>query len=295
MNWLVFKKSTKNVILVCLDEELEGFVRRELFWECFGLRGGGPSKLDKDSVKSLWVTRVEHLRELLRSGLDVVVSDIDAVWKVDAVQSGLLGANTGDIVASRASFPYDSPWGAALCMGVAYFKSTRAVMDVIDLGLEETIAVSDDQVGFNHVLARFPFVDPKGTQKAFGRRISPYGDTSVSTVLLVGKLELKLVLIPHNVVPRFCGYVTKENWVGSVQIAHCHVNDGKPAPTNKHKGNQDTHMAILIKYGLFILPKDWELQLRLALRENNNDLDSSLGEMSSRFAGGTIFGGGDSP
>lgn len=267
MNWLASarinaKLDLSSVVLVCLDEKTSVFVAEKLRWECFGLHGGKEGKLSVSAVANMFVIRVEHLRGLLKAGLNVVMTDTDAIWKKDAVWgTKLLSGETGDIVASRSFFPYDLPWGATLCMGLAFFKSTPAVIELMDDALMEAMVSKHDQVGVNHALGKLKFLDPKNTKKAFGRKISPVGLFRAEANMFVGDKPLKLVLLAHTSLPRYCDAINDEQWASNVEIAHCHVNGGIPAPTNKHIGNGLSHTAMLLQYGLYLLPTEWEARL----------------------------------
>jgi len=262
LNWLVNLKRTERdpingVLLICLDEELRDFVTN-LGWDCFledfSQKGASDGTLDRDSVKSLWVVRVTHIRTLLDGGISVILSDTDAVWLKDVTQ---FFSKDQDVVASKADFPYKSPWGATLCMGLIFFRATPSVAHLATLALEQTKIFLDDQIGFNNVLFSLKFSESSGQKLPFGRMLSPTGTSWANATFILQNSVVRVALIPHSVVPRSCKLIAEADWK-HVAVGHCHVNDGKPAPTNKHKGNQATHMAILVKYNLYFLAPEWE-------------------------------------
>ena len=290
LNWLVATKrargtATKGILLVCLDDGLKELIER-LGWTCYLEKvvksaaaetstSEQSGSLNKDTVKSLWVTRVEHVERLIAAGLNVILSDTDAIWLKDPLAQ-LLKPEYGDVIASRANFPYNSPWGATLCMGFIIFRATPQVVRLTQLALEETKLTLDDQIGFNNVLFRLSFDDTSGKKLAFGRKLNPSGTSAARATFYVDDLPLKVTLLQHTWVARYCGMVPSEIWASELLVAHCHVNEGKPAPTNKHKGNQDTHTAILEKYNAYFLNSDWDAIISEATSKDAPDFEAVI-------------------
>ena len=271
-NWLVSLQKakpgpvTRGVVLICLDDALVTLVE-QLGWDCYKEAIASSAdqaaekavgSLDKDTVKTLWLARVSHVDRLLRAGISLVLSDTDAIWRKDPRAE--LMSQDGDIIASRANFPYDSPWGATICMGFIFLRASPSVTSLSKSFLEQTVESQDDQIGINRALYALPFEDKSGRRQAFGRKLQPGGNNVAKAVFYVNqdqKNPLRVTLLSHSAVARYCAQIEEKDW-GNVWVAHCHVNEGKPAPTQKHKGNQASHTAILEKYHLYLLRPDWE-------------------------------------
>ena len=82
---------------------------------------------DRFQFQLLWQFRIKFLATLLERGVALLMNDLDAVWIQDpntAIFAKL--PNNTDIIAQRASFPFDlgrdfgntpGKWGATICMG----------------------------------------------------------------------------------------------------------------------------------------------------------------------------------
>ena len=262
MNWLASLArlgTIGNVGIVCLDVELADYLAS--FGEtCIKLADMSVAgqRLDLDSVKRLWVLRSEHVVQLLEAGISVALSDSDAIWLRDPFASGLFSPESGDVVAGKGKFPYDQPWGAALCMGVIYIRSCAGAIGLARAALEATRGSNDDQIGYNRALAALP----GGGASAFQRKVSAVDNVQAVAVLGQGDLRVKVRLVEHDLIPRECQRVTKDKWANAVHVAHCHVADGVPAATNKNKGNQKSHFDVLVKYNLYFLGANWEVALK---------------------------------
>ena len=290
INWIVSltRLEITNFAIVCLDKELDEFLSaRNLpcyqLWKYgdtdFGMqhkrsgsaaglssrskRGG---KLSLNKVKQLWTIRLGHLRRLLQSGVSVIFSDTDAIWIQNPMKSGILSASMGDIVASRGQFPWtvSEAWGATICMGLAYFRSTTNVIKIVRRAEMSSKRTGDDQVSINMAI----FDNVKG--KSLGYRLAQPNSVGFSKftklnyvndkVIAVGTFDrARVVLLPHNVVPRLCNVIKESEWRGVVLIAHCHAKDGQIAKTHKNWGDFEVHANIQEKYKLWCLgDNQWE-------------------------------------
>jgi hypothetical protein len=278
MNWLVAMARLRNVrshvLIVCLDDQLGEYLQN-LGEQCISLNSLSKQgkRLDLSSVRRLWVIRAEHVLALLKAGVNVVVSDSDAIWLRDPFASGLFSNKSGDVVGGKGKFPYNQKWGTALCMGVVYFRATPAVIDLALKALEFTKETNDDQIGFNRGIGLVP---GGGNALAFSNRL--VGPTDDLPALFSSENGLRVRLVEHKFIPRECQLV--RNWKQDVQIAHCHVNDGVAALTNKNKGNQQSHSAVLVKYDLFYLENTyWESRLVRLVAGNGVRFWSALEQM----------------
>lgn len=257
LNWLVAMERAKvrGVGVVCLDEDLRNYLRQRGI-PCYvpaqapsssgdKKRGG---QLNLKAINKLWIMRLVHLLEVLRSGVSVILSDGDAIWVDNAITSGLLHERTGDIVASRGKYPWDiaEAWGATLCMGVVYFRSIGPVITMLEHALEEAVQANDDQVGLNNALFNSFGHDPV---RVFGRRLDVF-EREIAVAPASATLP-RLVILPNQVVPRFCNHLNDKDWSDSVSIAHCHALEGQKAKTFKNWGNAKNRHNIMSKYQLW--------------------------------------------
>ena len=106
----------------------------------------------------VWLARMRLLDHVIASGVDVLMSDIDAHWlrsPLSRIRAEL--ARGADVVASRsADWPIDlaQKWGSVLCMGFAYFRSNVRTRELLDTMAAEMSAAArpDDQVALNTAL-----------------------------------------------------------------------------------------------------------------------------------------------
>lgn len=283
-NWLVaFSRashsspSTGGVLVICLDQALKDYLEG-LHWGCHLHESVRPGvALDKNTVKSLWVTRVTHVLELLKAGVNVVLTDSDAVWLKD-VRETLLG-DGADVVSSRAHFPYKSPWGSTLCMGLVFFRANARVELLAQSALVQTIKSQDDQVGFNHALFALTPESAKSHKSAFGFVMDPQGKRTGHARFALPELEgesVSVTLLANTIVARVCSSLSPSEWQDTLQVAHCHIHDGVPAATSKEKGNSHSHTEVLVRYKVFYLLPAWEELVeanRPALRDFSHVLE----------------------
>lgn len=120
--------------IVCMDIEVHDMVSRQHLHcssHSFQLPATFKSVLSKQSY--IWIKRIEISIQLLEQGFDLILSDIDAIWRKDPFQHISRLTSSSDIISSRGIFPLaiSSSWGAALCMGFIYFQSNAVVVDVL--------------------------------------------------------------------------------------------------------------------------------------------------------------------
>ena len=114
LNWLVALRrlNVTNVAIFCRDEKLRHFLA-ERGTACFDAEQ--KFKIDKVTsrtrIRNLWVLRLRHLIQILSSGVDVVLSDVDAIWIKNpfnvhgASKSAVFDVKTFDIAAGRGTYP----------------------------------------------------------------------------------------------------------------------------------------------------------------------------------------------
>ena len=156
LNWVTHIKllGIQNYLIYALDKETYTFLRerkintelRDNIWKPQGVRG-----------KNFWDQRFKFVYSLLKSGEDILQSDLDAVWLKNPL--GLISKDC-DIVASTGNMcnkgVNEKIGTSSICMGWVYFKSNNKVFDlfeeVIKLGYEEGGHTFNDQEIFNAVL-----------------------------------------------------------------------------------------------------------------------------------------------
>jgi len=96
-----------------------------------------------------WRERLKFIFKLLNEGINVLHSDLDAVWLRNPLS---LIDRQYDIVSSTGTFPRDvyNKVGFTLCMGWIYYKSSTIVKELFESVLNaKTDDNFDDQLEFN--------------------------------------------------------------------------------------------------------------------------------------------------
>ena len=263
LNWLIFlhRLEIKNYAVLCLDEQLQVFLKRRGF-SCYVDEQSIMSSA-KETIQALWMRRMAHLIRFLSLNVDVVFSDVDAVWlqnpftrRIPGAKYALFDVDAFDVSAGRGQFPVDvrDAWGATLIMGAIYFKSTHRVHTLLSAAMEAMKLMHDDQVGLNRALVQMLGADPI---PIFGKKlsqVSPNGEFAISR-----GGGLTVAFAPHNFLPRRCKDVVKAEWKRSVIIAHCHYNEGVPNRKATWKSGDRAAMRITLlkKYKIWLLADEW--------------------------------------
>eukprot|EP00049_Salpingoeca_infusionum_P022797 m.370334 g.370334 ORF g.370334 m.370334 type:complete len:475 (+) comp54034_c0_seq1:90-1514(+) len=113
----------------------------------------------KEMLAQIWLARLSIVQQLVNRGIDVLLSDTDAVWVRDPLPSlrrELQHTSQPSILAQRGRFPFHlgHVWGSTLCFGFIYFRGTTAVQELFRLmfALIQAGAEPDDQVLLNTAL-----------------------------------------------------------------------------------------------------------------------------------------------
>ena len=109
----------------------------------------------KPDFSDIWLRRIEAIEGLLKAGVNVVHSDLDAIWLKDP--SALLKDCPYDIVSSQGTYwprPVHEKWGFVLCCGLIYYRTSNRVIDLVGRVREAVIQTprSDDQAELNRLL-----------------------------------------------------------------------------------------------------------------------------------------------
>ncbi len=144
------KHNLSNYLIFALDER------------CFKrLKANGINafQLDLDEAQfsrgNLWVLRIEVLRELIRSGLDVIHTDVDAFWLRNAVDAfGVQGQSNHLVISRDAGVPKEAKevWGFTMCCGLYLLRSNSVTVRFVDDYLARVREVRDDQRALNYML-----------------------------------------------------------------------------------------------------------------------------------------------
>lgn len=125
--------------IVCMDSQSDALVRSfsNSTLHCsphsFDLKYDHNKTIFNSKLGEIWIKRMSTIDIFLRQGVDLVLSDTDALWMRDPFQDLNTFNVQSDVVASRGWFPwhlYDR-WGSCLCMGFVYLKSTSFTVDLI--------------------------------------------------------------------------------------------------------------------------------------------------------------------
>lgn len=226
----------ENLFLLCLDEGSK--VAME------GISVRGVLVNDVHSGHGRWRLRVHVMACLVEYGLDVIVSDSDAVWLGDPIPDML--AIEADVYASRAPWPeqYADPvHGNTACMGFIMFKAgTEGVHKFLGVVEEYVQDIGDDQIGVNKAISTLGPVYDYDEAKSDMRL---YNSTGVGKAVLTGVPgNLTLALLPHNKYTRHCEITAIGN---QTIVAHCHP------PTPKGGGPPGKKEQLLKTWGLWRL------------------------------------------
>ncbi|CAN0423453.1 unnamed protein product, partial [Laminaria digitata] len=156
-------------------------------------------------------------------GYDVIMSDSDALWLGDPMDSITLPAvSASSIIASRGSFPYGlgELWGTTICMGFILFRATGASMDTFQDVMERIVLrTGDDQIAVNRAALGLGIAWDEGSDMRY-ENSTGIGKGTIAG--LSGGEEtgpFEVTLLPHNKFTRECAAtpISKET-----TVAHCH-------------------------------------------------------------------------
>lgn len=266
INWLLAMERVKmrSIALVCLDQTLKQFLadRGVPCFDAYSQEATStkndtdlniddePNQVNEDmkkltrrEVHGLWTLRLRFLSELLHAGIDVLFSDLDVILAQDPRPL----FKKADVVASRGLFPPSTrkTWGGTICMGFIYFKSTSQVLQVVERAIEIEITEDrdDDQVIMN--LAFLEAFGPDPLQ-VFGTRADlklPWH--AISKV----EGQLKLLLLSHVALPRFCKDLPFDQWNSDIIGAHCRLPPNERKKNDK--GDEGSRNLAMERYDLF--------------------------------------------
>ncbi len=136
INWLQHFKAIcsdsgyAQLEVICMDNEVHDMISRQsLHCSAYSFLFPSGLKFIFQRQSLIWIKRMQISIQFLDQGFDVILSDIDAIWRKDPFPTLSRLSATSDIISSRGMFPsaISSKWGAALCMGFVYFRANRLV------------------------------------------------------------------------------------------------------------------------------------------------------------------------
>lgn len=144
-NWIAHVRSVcaeceAQIHIVCMDEVSKRYLK-QFSISCTYLSiknsvSNIPPRLRVGRLKTMnvWMARMDYLILLLKSGSNILISDVDAVWLRNPMSTLLNAANDSDIIASKGWFPIElyRLWGSTLCLGFAYFKSSSFTIELLE-------------------------------------------------------------------------------------------------------------------------------------------------------------------
>ena len=143
-NWALYlqQHGIENYTIYSLDQDIHNYLVENsintnlLECECFN-----GSKLD-------WRSRSKHICSLLNKDMDILHSDLDAVWLKNPLS---LIERQYDIVASTGRYPYDiyQDIGYTLCMGWIYYKPSTIVKELFQNILDQPTRINNGGAGKN--------------------------------------------------------------------------------------------------------------------------------------------------
>jgi len=149
LNWLIaiHRLGIRNYLVVSLDEAMHAFL----------VERGFPSILRQmeGPLHNLWRLRLVVLREICSYGVDVIHSDIDAVWLRDPVTEYFSRDADHLVVSQGTVWPDDvlKRQGFVLCCGLFYLRSSGETMTLLDHMLRDIVSTNDDQISLNRLIS----------------------------------------------------------------------------------------------------------------------------------------------
>jgi hypothetical protein len=104
-------------------------------------------------LQNLWRLRL-LLARTCAHGIDVIHSDIDAIWLRNPIPE-YFSQNADDLVVSQGTaWPYEvvTRQGFVLCCGLFYLRSNDASLTLLNDMLRNIVLTNDDQTSLNHLI-----------------------------------------------------------------------------------------------------------------------------------------------
>jgi hypothetical protein len=148
LNWLIpiHRLGIRNYLIVSLDESIHAFLTDRGFPSVF-IKMDGP-------LESLWRLRLIVLRELCAHGIDLIHSDIDAIWLRNPVADYFSRDADHLVISQGTAWPYEvvARQGFVLCCGLFYLRSGELSLALLDDLLRHIALTNDDQTSLNYLI-----------------------------------------------------------------------------------------------------------------------------------------------
>jgi len=278
MNWLVFYEDVcegdlSHLDVLCMDKVTK---------DVLGLMGmqcaPGSFELevfdleDKEhKLGAIWLRRVEIIHDYISQGMDIILSDSDAIWLRDPLPDVSANSLDAQIVSSRAWFPQAlfRKWGSCLCMGFIYLRAgdfnfgfTAALRR--ELQLQDTnTSIPDDQLAANEILDKWNITWSRSKMVVGPNSIVDRG------FVVVNDTRTNVVLLPHNKFMRKCHSMKATqllDGIGNATVVHCKL------PT----GNAHGKLVKLKAFSLWRLVDGWETRIGVPLLSKNSNTSSNI-------------------
>lgn len=171
-----------------------------------------------------WYIKVLLMRNILRSGYNIIQTDADAFWKKDIslIFEYEFECGGADIVSQReGGLPraIANIWGFSLCAGFWGVRASERTVSFLNDLLKYTLYLWDDQVGLNKLLldSKIKWLDCGGG-KISGQILSEHGQHGLAVVALPERIATRVIweLDNPNVVAVHGQYFKHEDWVNNV-------------------------------------------------------------------------------
>lgn len=148
LNWLIaiHRLGIRNYLIVALDETTHAFLADRGFPSVL-IRMDGP-------LEKLWHLRLVVLRELCAHGIDLIHSDIDAIWLRNPVEEYFSRDADHLVISQGTAWPYEvaAKQGFVLCCGLFYLRSSELSLALLDDLLRHIALTHDDQTSLNYLI-----------------------------------------------------------------------------------------------------------------------------------------------
>ena len=212
MNWALFYYHICNnfddLDVICMDEtsaELLKLAGLSCSERSFHLKY---SEDEKDKLGRIWLHRVEIITDYILSGIDVILSDSDALFLNPKVFTDISSyGQNAEFVASRAWWPWPQfkVWGACICMGFVYAKSGPFAADLflsMREGLQQQALLNsgwpDDQIAINNLLESWNITWMDGYLSVGSNKVANTGR------VIRNGTTYNVTLLPHSEYIRKC-------------------------------------------------------------------------------------------
>eukprot|EP01062_Namystynia_karyoxenos_P073861 TRINITY_DN70685_c0_g1_i1.p1 TRINITY_DN70685_c0_g1~~TRINITY_DN70685_c0_g1_i1.p1 ORF type:complete len:433 (+),score=89.27 TRINITY_DN70685_c0_g1_i1:76-1374(+) len=244
------RRTSDNSLATCKSGCILDVDCRAIAWrsQCMRCPKGYTTKIQsgtelfvKMTTETLWWARWKLLVRLLNANVNVLMSDLDAMFLRNPLPVLHSLAGGVDVLAQRGTFPdsLSKKWGSALCMGFSFWRPTPDVKRFVVPMTSVIEASGDDQVGLNVALDKADVMWDQ-TRLEFERASA----MNVGTT----RLGLKVGLLSHTQFPRKCEVYSEADVMNQGVVAHCF----------EPQKSGDAKQRLAQKYKLWVLRDDWE-------------------------------------